>query len=113
MTCNFTFQVSGTDLYESNRRLLTNLGSCFVQSLHKAQTVFENSAKQEAQLVHLREELAETKASLDKVEAEKKYLVCRLQSSLLENHRSVSLNKYYFLYVNVCLDIEYLIKFQI
>ncbi|XP_059095115.1 Golgi-associated PDZ and coiled-coil motif-containing protein-like [Tigriopus californicus] len=75
------------DLYEANRKVLANMGSCFVQVLHKAQTIIQQNAKHEAELIHLREELAESKATLAKVESEKKYLVCKLQSSLMENQK--------------------------
>ncbi|TRY78480.1 hypothetical protein TCAL_17428 [Tigriopus californicus] len=49
--------------------------------------IIQQNAKHEAELIHLREELAESKATLAKVESEKKYLVCKLQSSLLENQK--------------------------
>ena len=75
------------DMYESNRKLLSALGSCFVQAVHKAQTIFQANAKFEAELIHLREELAESKATMAKLHSEKKYLVCRLQSALLDNHK--------------------------
>ncbi len=55
--------------------------------VHKAQTVLQNNAKFEAELLHLREELSEAEANRSKLEAEKKYLVCRLQSALLDNHK--------------------------
>lgn len=58
-----------------------------LQVVHKAQTIFQNNAKYEAELIHLREEVSETRATLFKLEAEKKYLVCQLQSALLENHK--------------------------
>ena len=75
------------DMYEANRKLLSALGSCFVQVVHKAQTIFQVNAKYEAELVHLREEHSESKATLAKLDSEKKYLVCRLQSALLDNHK--------------------------
>ncbi len=75
------------DVDEKTEKALSGLGSCFAQAIHKAQTVFQANAKQEAELLHLREELAEAKATEDKLEAEKKYLVCRLQTALLENHK--------------------------
>ena len=58
-----------------------------LQVVHKAQTIFQNNAKYEAELIHLREEVSETRASMLKLDAEKKYLVCQLQSALLENHK--------------------------
>ena len=75
------------EMYEANRKLLSALGSCFVQVVHKAQTIFQVKAKYEAELVHLREEHSESKATLAKLDSEKKYLVCRLQSALLDNHK--------------------------
>ena len=75
------------DMYEANRKLLSALGSCFVQVVHKAQTIFQVNAKYEAELLHLREEHSESKATLAKLDSEKKYLVCRLQSALLDNHK--------------------------
>jgi hypothetical protein len=75
------------DMYESNRKFLSALGSCFVQVVHKAQTIFQANAKYEAELLHLREELAESAATLAKLDSEKKYLVCRLQTALLDNHK--------------------------
>ena len=75
------------DMYDSNRKLLSALGSCFVQVVHKAQTIFQVNAKYEAELVHLREEHSESKATMAKLDSEKKYLVCRLQSALLDNHK--------------------------
>ncbi len=59
----------------------------FLQVIHKAQTVLQNNAKFEAELIHLREELSEAQATKAKLESEKKYLVCRLQAALLENHK--------------------------
>ncbi len=57
------------------------------QVIHKAQTVLQNNAKFEAELIHLREELSESQATKAKLESEKKYLVCRLQAALLESHK--------------------------
>ena len=38
-------------------------------------------------MIHLREELAETKANFVKLDSEKRYLVCQLQTALLDNHK--------------------------
>lgn len=66
------------------RRLLSNLGQCFVQVenifsvihdthlesifnfqlVHKSQTIFQTNAKLEAELLHLREELSVAQATL-------------------------------------------------
>eukprot|EP00095_Tigriopus_kingsejongensis_P007006 snap_masked-scaffold430_size173499-processed-gene-0.19 protein:Tk07006 transcript:snap_masked-scaffold430_size173499-processed-gene-0.19-mRNA-1 annotation:"golgi-associated pdz and coiled-coil motif-containing" len=83
----FTDDYEVYELYDANRKIMTNMGSCFIQVLHKAQTILQQNAKYEAELIHFREELSETKATLAKVESEKKYLVCKLQSSLLEKHK--------------------------
>ena len=38
-------------------------------------------------MIHAREEMTKAKATACKADAEKNYLICCLQSSLLENHR--------------------------
>ena len=49
--------------------------------------VFQNNAKLEAELVHLREELANTQATIERLNREKVYLSSALQSSLVKNHK--------------------------
>ena len=73
------------EVYDNERRLLANLGHCFVQLVHKSQTIFQVNAKLEAEVLHLKEELNESQKSLNKCETEKSYLLCLLQSCLLEN----------------------------
>ena len=65
---------------------MTSLASCFSQLSHKATVVFQNNAKLEAELIHLREELSVTKANIDQVNSEKLYLAKALQDSLSKNH---------------------------
>ena len=38
-------------------------------------------------MIHAREEMTKAKATASKADAEKNYLICCLQSALLENHR--------------------------
>jgi len=73
--------------YEAQRKLLTNMAQCFVQLTHKSQTIAQSNAKLEAELIHCREEMSKAKATAAKADAEKNYLICCLQSALLENHR--------------------------
>lgn len=73
------------EVYDTQRKLLSNLGNCFVQLVHKAQTIFQVNAKLEAELVNVKEDLANFQANVTKLESEKSYLLCLLQSCLLEN----------------------------
>ena len=73
-------------LYTKSRRHASSLASCFSQLSHKATVVFQNNAKLEAELIHLREELSVTKANIDQVNSEKLYLAKALQDSLSKNH---------------------------
>lgn len=65
------------------RQKLCTLGSCFAQLSHKAQTIFQNSAKVEAELIHLRAELVESKAKKELLENELHNLLLQLHSSQL------------------------------
>ena len=73
------------EIYDNERRLLANIGHCFVQLVHKSQTIFQVNAKLEAEVINLKEELNENQKALNKCETEKSYLLCLLQSCLLEN----------------------------
>ena len=73
------------EVYDTQRKLLSNLGNCFVQLVHKSQTIFQVNAKLEAELINAKENLANYHKSVTKIEAEKSYLLCLLQSCLLEN----------------------------
>ncbi|XP_066156361.1 uncharacterized protein [Euwallacea fornicatus] len=65
------------------RQKLCTLGSCFAQLSHKAQTIFQNSAKLEAELIHLRAELIESKSKKQLLENELHNLLLQLHSSQL------------------------------
>ncbi|XP_030747833.1 Golgi-associated PDZ and coiled-coil motif-containing protein-like [Sitophilus oryzae] len=65
------------------RQKLCTLGSCFAQLSHKAQTIFQNSAKLEAELIHLRAELVESKSKKELLENELHNLLLQLHSSQL------------------------------
>ena len=74
-------------LYHKSRKQAASMASCFSQLSHKATVVFQNNAKLEAELVNLREELANTRATIEKLSREKAYLTSALQSSLSKNHQ--------------------------
>ncbi|KAH1013854.1 hypothetical protein HUJ04_002790 [Dendroctonus ponderosae] len=65
------------------RQKLGSIGSCFAQLAHKAQTVFQNSAKVEAELIHLRAELTDSRAKKELLENELHNLLLQLHSSQL------------------------------
>ena len=73
------------EIYDNERRLLANIGHCFVQLVHKSQTIFQVNAKLEAELLDAKENLRNCQKNATKTEAEKSYLLCLLQSCLLEN----------------------------
>ena len=74
-------------MYNKTRRQTASLASCFSQLSHKASVVFQNNAKLEAELLHLREELASTKFVIEKTNQEKLYLAKSLQDALAKNHK--------------------------
>ncbi|XP_057664869.1 uncharacterized protein LOC130899111 [Diorhabda carinulata] len=65
------------------RQKLCTLSSCFAQLTHKAQTIFQNSAKLEAELIHMRAELIESKSKREVLENELHHLLLQLHSSQL------------------------------
>ena len=73
------------EMYDTQRRLLSNLGNCFVQLVHKSQTIFQINAKLEAEMLNYKEELNAVQKTTKKVESEKSYLLYLLQNILLEN----------------------------
>ena len=75
------------DIYAKSRRHAASLASCFSQLSHKASVVFQNNAKLEAELIHLREETASNRATIEQISKEKTYLSKALQSSLAKNHK--------------------------
>eukprot|EP00090_Calanus_glacialis_P015676 TRINITY_DN24716_c0_g1_i1.p1 TRINITY_DN24716_c0_g1~~TRINITY_DN24716_c0_g1_i1.p1 ORF type:complete len:457 (-),score=128.48 TRINITY_DN24716_c0_g1_i1:380-1750(-) len=74
-------------LHTQSRRHASSLASCFSQLAHKSTVVFQNNAKLEAELMHLREEVTSAKTSLEKLTTEKDYLTTVLQSTLADNHK--------------------------
>ena len=76
-------------LYAKSRRQAASLASCFSQLSHKAGVVFQNNAKLEAELIHLREEAASNRATIEQINKEKAYLSKALQSSLAKNHKLI------------------------
>lgn len=71
------------DVVFSVRQKLCTLSSCFAQLTHKAQTIFQNSAKIEAELIHMRAELIESKSKKEVLESELHNLLLQLHSSQL------------------------------
>jgi hypothetical protein len=71
------------DVVFNVRQKLCSLSSCFAQLTHKAQTIFQNSAKIEAELIHMRAELVESKAKREVLEQELHNLLLQLHSSQL------------------------------
>ncbi|XP_072389062.1 uncharacterized protein [Diabrotica undecimpunctata] len=65
------------------RQKLCTLSSCFAQLTHKAQTIFQNSAKVEAELIHMRAELTDSKSKREVLENELHHLLLQLHSSQL------------------------------
>ena len=74
-------------VYTRSRRHTSSLASCFSQLCHKASVVFQNNAKLEAELLHLREELSSAQATIEQCNKEKLYLAQALQDSLSRNHK--------------------------
>eukprot|EP00092_Neocalanus_flemingeri_P004976 GFUD01005351.1.p1 GENE.GFUD01005351.1~~GFUD01005351.1.p1 ORF type:complete len:456 (+),score=112.49 GFUD01005351.1:100-1467(+) len=73
-------------LHTQSRRHASSLASCFSQLAHKSTVVFQNNAKLEAELLHLREEITSANINLEKLTTEKVYLTTVLQSTLVDNH---------------------------
>jgi len=73
-------------LHTQGRRHASSLASCFSQLAHKSTVVFQNNAKLEAELLHLREEVTSAKVNVEKLTSEKDYLTTALQTTLVENH---------------------------
>merc|ERR1719464_1877617 len=74
-------------LHAKAQKHAASLASCFSQLSHKASVVFQNNAKLEAELIHLREETASNRATIEQISKEKAYLSKALQSSLAKNHK--------------------------
>lgn len=71
------------DVVFNVRQKLCTLSSCFAQLTHKAQTIFQNSAKIEAELIHMRAELVETKSKKEMLEHELHNILLQLHSAQL------------------------------
>ncbi|XP_050306781.1 Golgi-associated PDZ and coiled-coil motif-containing protein-like [Anthonomus grandis grandis] len=71
-----------TAVFNARQKLCT-LGSCFAQLSHKSQTIFQNSAKLEAELIHLRAELIDSKSKKELLENELHNLLLQLHSNQL------------------------------
>ena len=74
-------------LHAKAQKHAASLASCFSQLSHKASVVFQNNAKLEAELIHLREETASNRATIEQINREKAYLSKALQSFLAKNHK--------------------------
>ena len=68
------------EIYDTQRKLLSNLGNCFVQLVHKAQTIFQVNAKLEAELLNAKENLSNSQANSTKLR--QKRHICFVCSSL-------------------------------
>ncbi|XP_023704625.1 Golgi-associated PDZ and coiled-coil motif-containing protein isoform X2 [Cryptotermes secundus] len=71
-------------VYTAHQKMAT-LSSCFAQLTHKAQTVFQNSAKVEAELVYLRAELIDAKAQRSVLDQELHTLLLQLHACQLQH----------------------------
>lgn len=71
------------DVVYNVRQKLCTLSSCFAQLTHKSQTIFQNSAKIEAELIHMRAELIESKSKRELLEQELHNLLLQLHTSQL------------------------------
>ncbi|XP_017783219.1 PREDICTED: uncharacterized protein LOC108567333 [Nicrophorus vespilloides] len=71
------------DVVYNVRQKLCTLSSCFAQLTHKATTIFQNSAKIEAELIHMRAELVESKSRREILEQELHNLLLQLHSNQL------------------------------
>ncbi|KAJ8314427.1 hypothetical protein KUTeg_006577, partial [Tegillarca granosa] len=73
--CELTFE---------GRQKMTALSAAFAQLCHKAQTIFQSNAKLEAQLVDMRSDLTELRASKTLIEKELHNVLLQLHSSQLQ-----------------------------
>ncbi|CAH0556445.1 unnamed protein product [Brassicogethes aeneus] len=71
------------DVVFNVRQKLCTLSSCFAQLTHKSQTIFQNSAKVEAELIHMRTELVDSKAKREVLERELHCLLLQLHTQQL------------------------------
>uniref|UniRef100_T1IY45 Golgi-associated PDZ and coiled-coil motif-containing protein n=1 Tax=Strigamia maritima TaxID=126957 RepID=T1IY45_STRMM len=66
------------------RQRMTTLSTSFAQLSHKAQTIFQNNAKLEAQLLDLRSQLCEVQGNKAVLQKELENLILQLHSAKLE-----------------------------
>lgn len=71
------------DVVFNVRQKLCTLSSCFAQLTHKAQTIFQNSAKIEAELINMRAELVDSKTKREVLEQELHNVLLQLHSTQL------------------------------
>ncbi|XP_059471386.1 Golgi-associated PDZ and coiled-coil motif-containing protein-like [Neocloeon triangulifer] len=83
-------ETEDSDCLYSARQRMSTLSSCFAQLTHKAQTIFQNSAKVEAELVHLRTELAQAKVKNSTLESELHRTLLQLHAKQLHRHSDTS-----------------------
>ncbi|KAF2355096.1 PDZ domain [Trinorchestia longiramus] len=76
------------ELVAKAQHRLQSLSSCFAQLTHKAQTIFQNNAKLEAELVHLRREVAETRGRLSALQD--RQLLLEQGPQALSDHNSLT-----------------------
>lgn len=74
-------------IHKQSRRAASSLASCFSQLAHKSTTVFQNNAKLEAELVHLREEVAAARAGQERAEKDRQHATALLRTSLEETQK--------------------------
>ncbi|XP_046664891.1 Golgi-associated PDZ and coiled-coil motif-containing protein-like isoform X2 [Homalodisca vitripennis] len=70
-------------VYNARQKMAT-LSSCFAQLTHKAQTIFQNNAKNEAELVNMRAELVDTKTRNQCLEEELHTVLVQLHTAQLK-----------------------------
>uniref|UniRef100_A0A1Y1KPL3 PDZ domain-containing protein n=2 Tax=Photinus pyralis TaxID=7054 RepID=A0A1Y1KPL3_PHOPY len=81
------------DIVYRVRQKLCTLSSCFAQLTHKSQTIFQSSAKIEAELIHMRAELIESRAKRELLEQELHNLLLQLHTSQLSQLPTITGNK--------------------
>merc|ERR550532_3065777 len=69
------------------RQKMTALSAAFAQICHKAQTIFQSNAKLEAQLIDLRSDLYEVRATKSILEKELHTMLLQLHASQLQVHQ--------------------------
>ncbi|XP_013384582.1 Golgi-associated PDZ and coiled-coil motif-containing protein [Lingula anatina] len=75
------------DLTFDGRQKMTALSAAFAQLCHKAQTIFQTNAKLEAQLLDMRSEMCEVRASRSIMEREVHNTLLQLHAAQLQLHK--------------------------